>query len=78
MLNSGPFTSLRHDPLRPGGKACQLAALGVPGRGRLSVKDCARWHAHETISTRIGGFRKDCRGEGQGEEQEVGQGRQQA
>jgi hypothetical protein len=32
----------------------------------------------ETISTRIGGFRKECRGEGQGEEQEVGQGRQQA
>ena len=46
--------------------------------GRTKARDCARWHVHETISTRIGGFRKEDRGEGQGEEQEVGQGRQQA
>jgi hypothetical protein len=74
MLNSGSFTSLRQGPLRPRVHACQLVVLGVPGRGRFSVKDCARWHRHETISTRISGFRKEY----SGEEQEVGQDRQKA
>ena len=40
--------------------------LGLTRRGpRHIIGNCARWHAHEIISTRIGGFRKEYRGEGQ-------------
>src|SRR5918998_3876970 len=60
-----------------GGPRVLACFLEVPGRERFSVKDCARWYGHETIRTRIGGFREESRGEGQAEGQEVGQDRQQ-